>query len=333
MTWKFLYEDETTPTTNQFPGTFPQWIFNLKRALKARSWVVTQSSDGTTYNAAGDQITSGGSGAGGMDNPRAWFVIHSPDSKVWWCFQKDTTASGGNSYQWRIKVAFANFGSGSPSATQTPACATATNETYLKGGGTDASPTFAALFASAISGWRQHIAVMSTAPYAFWTVGWQGGRPAPNDTFIFYDPLASGTYPSADTTPFVVGASYANQALSLASISNYNWVKPMNSAGVKTWSAVTVATLYTSGYSARVVPPDSTSSMVNCEDGSDTQIRPWWVRASGPGAPFGVVGQSSIIRWNSVYRTTGDTFTVSTSRDAVMFEDVVLDWDGSIVVI
>ena len=64
--------------TNQTPATAAVAIYNLKTTFKAAGWTVPRSSDGTTYNNSGDQISAGTSGAGGMDNARAWFVIQEP---------------------------------------------------------------------------------------------------------------------------------------------------------------------------------------------------------------------------------------------------------------
>ncbi len=61
-----------------YPSTGSAAIFAFKELLVDAGWTVLPSSDGTTYNASGDQITTGSSGAGGMANNSAWFRIESP---------------------------------------------------------------------------------------------------------------------------------------------------------------------------------------------------------------------------------------------------------------
>lgn len=64
-------------------------IFRLKEDQKAQGWTTRMSSDGTTFNASGDVITSGGTGAGGFKNALAWFVLRAPDGLREWLAQND----------------------------------------------------------------------------------------------------------------------------------------------------------------------------------------------------------------------------------------------------
>lgn len=60
---------------------FYDWKENMKATGGTKSYSVVQSGDGiAAYNASGDVITSGGSGANGLNNPNAWFVMEDPDS-------------------------------------------------------------------------------------------------------------------------------------------------------------------------------------------------------------------------------------------------------------
>lgn len=73
-----------------------QAAFNLKEDLKAQGWSVAISSDGTTYNGSGDAISGSGSGAGGIDNADAYFLLRqsgAPD----WLFER-----GADSQTWTI---------------------------------------------------------------------------------------------------------------------------------------------------------------------------------------------------------------------------------------
>lgn len=85
--------------------TGSQAIFNLKELLKSAGYQVLSSSDGTTYNSTGDQISSGSSGANGMANNRAWFRIRSVDGINEWVFQRDSSNTS-----WRIICNFGGLG-------------------------------------------------------------------------------------------------------------------------------------------------------------------------------------------------------------------------------
>ncbi len=63
-------------------------FFLIKKTLKAAGWKVMESSDATTYvsyrpagTTGADQITHQGSGAGGMDNNNAWYVLQDPGGR------------------------------------------------------------------------------------------------------------------------------------------------------------------------------------------------------------------------------------------------------------
>lgn len=121
---------------NGVPATGSVAMYQFKEVLKAAGWTVVSSSDGTTYNAAGDQITSGAAGANGMANNSAWFRIRSPGSSP----RELTIQRGTTNRVWRIKYSrLDQFTGGTPGATQTPS---ATDQVVVRGGGTDAAPTF-----------------------------------------------------------------------------------------------------------------------------------------------------------------------------------------------
>jgi hypothetical protein len=71
-------------------------MYAFKGDMVAQGWAVAISSDGTTYNGAGDQISSSGSGAGGIDNANVYFLLRrtgAPD----FLFER-----GGDSSTWTI---------------------------------------------------------------------------------------------------------------------------------------------------------------------------------------------------------------------------------------
>lgn len=180
---------------NSIPATGTEAVYKLKEVLKLAGWTVTQSSDGSTYNGAGDQITSPGAGAGGMSNDGAWFDVREPSGAGGrtWSFQVITVASE----SWRIKMsAAAGFGVG----TATQVGADNGDEVILCGGGTDASPTGGFTF-PANGTYRVHIIAEDVAVgpvgnqcWGFWFFVTATGTGALS-TWFAQEPMAVNSYP------------------------------------------------------------------------------------------------------------------------------------------
>jgi hypothetical protein len=171
-------------------------MYGLKEVLKAAGWDVMSSSDGTTYNASGDQITSGAAGAGGMANSQAWFRIRSPDGVFEYVVQRGTT-----NLVWRIMMNrnVAPFTGGSPGATQTPS---STSEALLWGSGSHASPGFTQMFTTD-STYRFKACADDAAPYGWWCCSFLIGG-GTTGHLLWHDPLVA-TAPG-DSCPFLSGA-------------------------------------------------------------------------------------------------------------------------------
>lgn len=171
-------------------------VFNLLTTLLAAGWTVPSSSDGTTYNSSGNQISSAGSGANGLDNNRAWFRVRDPGGRREYIFQR-----GLNSGAWRITFSeLDQFVTGSPSATVVPSAA---DSQTLIGSGTDASPTFSAVWLDAVATGRTHCVAESTATgnaYWFWMTQTAAGTGALRSCLVV-DALQVGSYPVADVSP------------------------------------------------------------------------------------------------------------------------------------
>jgi hypothetical protein len=192
MAWQM--HDGTNDSYNLWCTSCAQGMFMFKSVLKHIGWTVPSSSDGTTYNAAGDQITQEGSGANGMDNANAWFRIQDPGALREYVFQR-----GANSYTWRVHYsALDKFVGGAPNATTVPTAAD--GKGVLAG-----SLNSAALFASG-SNMTFNIAAQDTPVgdvYAFWLVSMPVGAGTANPSFLCCEPLNSTTIAAADTDPCV----------------------------------------------------------------------------------------------------------------------------------
>lgn len=192
------FSDVNTILSGTVSNDVANVFFKLKTVLKAAGWTVPSSSDGTTYNSSGDQITTNVAGAGGMNNNRAWFVIREPGGRREWCFQQVVASN------YRVKYsALAKFSGGSPSATQVPQ---ASDEQVLLGAGTNASPSGAGTLLAGNT--RVHIVANSTPiggvyPWLWWATTTPGGV----QTFgaMWQEPMAPGSYDVADVDPCIVG--------------------------------------------------------------------------------------------------------------------------------
>lgn len=310
-----------TFTVNQSPTTGAETIFLLKARLKAAGWTVPSSSDGTTYNAAGDQITGFASGAGGMANNSAWFRIQDPGGTREFTFQRGTTNTA-----WRIKYsASAKFTTGSPGATQTPQ---SSDQQLILGAGTDASPTFGTLF-STDGGYRAHFMADNSTPYPFYFFcyangGWPGttGLPA-----LLFDPVTNADAAdtdqaviyvavTADTTPFGI-SHYAGTT---------SGPKGYLKKGLAGEGFVTIPAAYYQAQVGTLVPANLVS---NPHSGKDDEFPVPYMRQQAQANPTGYKGVSRIVHWRATTRSTGSTLSVTVSKDRVVISSCSLPWDGS----
>ena len=97
------------------------YLYYLKTLLLNGGWTVLASSDGTTYNSSGDQISSPDAGTNGMNNNGAWFRItdtYSTPSREFIMMRGNTAVNAIIKYS-----RSSSFSGGSPSATVLPTTA------------------------------------------------------------------------------------------------------------------------------------------------------------------------------------------------------------------
>lgn len=195
MAWQFTFNGTANSSVNNAVATGATAAFVLKEMLKQNGWTVPSSSDGTTFNSSGDQITTGNSGAGGMANNNAWWRVRDPSGVREMLYQRGT---GNTVCRWKWSHS-ARFTGGSPSATVTPS---ATDEILYRGGGTDASPTFATVWGTD-GAYRLHCGGDAAAPYDWWyyTTISAGGATSFNGWYVNMTP---GTYEALDAAPYVI---------------------------------------------------------------------------------------------------------------------------------
>lgn len=297
-------------------------VFQIKEWLKSVGWTVPSSGDGTTYNAAGDQITTSESGAGGLNNVNAWFRMRSPDGAVEFTVQRVV-----NSGSFRVKFARAAFDAGAPSATQTPATTVATDEIITNGAGTDAVPTGSNLFANPIAAYRLKGGADAAAPYTFWFAYIQNGvTTATTFSNLILDYVL---YPCpGDAARYVFRSS--SQALQLGSMSSatatqYTWEPslapnaPINAAVLN----------YRLSLQQAVPPQTSSAGIPTTVEGSFIGLPVIYARNSAAANP-GYKGMSSLMRWVTPYPAQWQVFSVDGYRDRIAVGEVTLPWGGSV---
>jgi hypothetical protein len=321
-------------------------IFELKAVLKLAGWVVQRSSDGLTYNASGDQISHASTGAGGMENNFAWFVIRDPGDSHEWCFQRGTT-----NLVWRVKISpLDRFTGGSPDATTV---SSATDEQVIHGGGTDGSPTFAQLIHTD-STYKFHIIAQSTAVgtvvpvYGFWAFTTNNGT---GDIYsmICQDPLDPDTVvelqgtranpTEGDPDPVVYYCAYhSNMTIftvsegGLAATSNFmNAFSRYNyddEIFIDNWIVALIQGYYSA---ARYFQAPNSSNGIgqNPYNGADDLMPVVYARPiSIYSTEIGYKGISKYMRTRGNYKDYPDTINLAT--DAMVYlNDLVVPWEDT----
>jgi len=311
---------KTTPADNTAA------MFSLKTLLKAQGWTVPSSGDSLTYFSASDGLTTSAGGAGGLGNTNAWFRIQDPAGLQEFTFQRSSTST-----PWRIKFSLTSkFVTGTPTATRTPAAA---DEYLLWGAGTDAAPQFATLFA-ADGSTRWNVAADSSAPYGWWSGAFTSGGGA-TQTALVYDPLTPSDV--TDTMPwllYVTSLPAGSTPFQLASISAEAMSNTVNVAASNSPSA-TVGTpqfyqaLSLASTSGTCVPNAMGGNPIS---GKDEVFPLVWARRAPQASP-GFKGLGTLMKWNGTTRSNGDTLSVVTTRDRIVYKDLNLPWDGSVPIV
>lgn len=293
--------------------------FRLKALLKSAGWTVPSSSDGTTYNTSGDQITQAGSGANGLANSNAWFRVQDPAGVREFCFQ-----SSGSPGSWKIKYsASSKFITGSPNASTFP---NAVDEKYLIGSIFGFNPWMS----STENSYRWNGAADNAAPYGFWSVGFE-----PNaienvnyNGVLVMDPMSANSYPAGDLDPVViVCSSQTSTFTNLGNISDNQraWLR-YGSLGA---GFQQVQALFHGNNSSQWIP--SRAAGWFHQNYKVFSYPLFWGRPNigQPNPPNGWKGQSSLMNYTSSRLATATAFGIISARDRIAFGDINLPWNGS----
>lgn len=316
-----------TFSTANTPGNGTLAIFLLRTALVAAGWTHAADSDGTTYSAIGGQVTTGVSGAGGLANVGAWIRLQAPavGGNV-----REITFQRSNDQNWRIKYsANAGFTGGSPSASQT---ASAADEVFMAGGGTDASPTYLTLMPTNNT-YRWHIAAGgATERYSFYAYSLTTGTTTILNS-IALDVLPPDTYPTEDIDPAVM-LCFSTGSVAINSIT----ANATNPAQARAWLGPTSAagaSLITNnvnvGLDRFAGNLGVVSFAVNPFSGKDVLWTPIYFAANTNSSrgPLGAKGASTLFKFGSMIRTNLDTITTTGAQDHIFLGGLWLPWDGT----
>lgn len=350
-------------TVNLTPARFSECIYNLLNRAVLAGWTVVAWSDGTTVHntppgPGNNGFTTPGSGANGLDNASAWFVMQQPSggASPWsgvrqFAIQRQTTANDTN---WKIKYSFGGGYTTPASAgtnVQMPVINAGINdEQILIGGGTDASPTFGLLFQGTEGSQRYSCAVddgtdSPDPSFGFFSFAFPSGGGDPTHGFMF-DPLISGTFPLADVDPFILYAD-GNQtrvwkAETSSSSSLAGEVFDVNGGCPRTWyrkglsspaqsfqvvSGMAICSLLAGNNFQRIWPIGAGSNVLTASDDLSQVI---YARRAALGGNTGLKGISNFAKWIGSIRSTGDTFTLNTTRDRIVVGHVALPWNGAV---
>lgn len=310
---------------------FGDAFYQMKELLKTAGWVVQSSSDGLTYNASGDIITSGGTGAGGMNNTNAWYVMAHPTLSGYQryiCLQIGSTKN-----QIRYKISWSPFNGGSPGILRVPS---ATDERVLYGGGTDASPSTSAILDNTAANVRVNlIAGNSSENYAFFMLfhkigtGTLGGaiimerltaHASDIDPYIYYV-QGTGTFPYAPLNGYT-----AHDFASTGTYCPQGWIR-------KSYTDAVFAKCVTSWYSTAI--SNSSYQAVgrlgsDPYDGSDVVLPLIFYCPVSQVNNASYKGQSVNMKLNGSTKTALDT---SNTRTRIYSGPFSFPWNGSVPLI
>jgi len=308
MTWQ---NDINNPATANGGS---EVMFNLKELLKAAGWSVLSSSDGTTYNSSGDQITVPGSGAGGMANASAWYRITDPAAKREMVVQR-----GASNQSWEVWVSSLDkFIGGTPDATTIP---TATDGQQVVGTGGAPDTTFF----DTDNTYGHHLRADDASPYAWF--GFTTDAVGYVDVAMMFDPLEEAEASDPDPMAFYFQNDVATSPWALARIGSATqgpraWYR-MNQSG-EAFAYMPAMTV--DGPSGQMFPG---SAGLTPLDSLHPTARILFGRESALGTQIGIKGYSSLCRWKGNSSLNGQCNTVGTSVgeiDGVCLGDCILPW-------
>ena len=304
-------------------------LFKFKALLVVCGWVVRSSGDGlSAFSSSGDIITTGASGAGGLANTGAWFVIEMPTANS--VNRQLLVQRGASNTSWLTRYSYsAKFTGGSPSATVIP---TATDQQNINCSGSTAHALM-----PTDSTYRWNMVASDAAPYGLVASAFPSGGGAADHAFCMLpltvidvgdiDPYAF--YLSASASSFTAADMLANMSCWYRKgLTDQFWADPLVSTATSACAYRRSANPTTNSVPANLGPNPHTGN-------DDVYDIPIGRAVNGTGRyPMGYKGMSqTLLLWNGNARTTADTLDISSSKDRLALANCNMPWDGSTVTI
>ena len=306
-----------TFSVNHSPVDTTDGMFKFLTAAKLAGWTVVTSSDGiSSYPSA---ITQSRISTGGLQNPKAWFVIQQPGGSTRQLSIQRSADGTGTNYNFRILYSpVAGFVGGSPGIIQTP---TATDEVLILGGGNEATPTFAAFSTPGADTNRLHLIFGdSSVNYGFATASFQIGTSSGSSAFML-DMMLAGSYPSADLDPVMIYQSSSVSAIYGVEMRNgaANTLKGFLGSLLSSAFVTIEAPLYSVG-DGQIFPGNLGS---NTWSGKEDILPAYYTRTT---TPFGFKGFSSLLSYIGTPRGSTDLISVTNPKDHLCVTGALLPW-------
>lgn len=328
-------------------GTAIQVIWQLIVQMQAAGWTQAMSSDGGTYGTGTHVTSDDSSAAGGFGRQGAWVVLQQPTGGsgvvagtrqvlIW-----RSNASAGSFYDSSYYVSYSKGGLFNISTATAQMAPTATDEKVIMGSGSHSSPSFYQLFQyTGMTGFYFDAAAWDAVdpnyPLCFYVMFRQNGT-GNNEGFFYLDFTSNGS--SADTDPCIFGMVQRNTQAAYSTISqstpgataqfnSATWWNPGNASGgvAPVFSQVLPGVIQMMSIIA-----SPTSIGTDPCTGQDSLLPILWGNPTGGSGQAGYKGVSRLFKWKCTSRSTGDTCSVasSTSKEYIVFGDLVLPWNGS----
>lgn len=350
----------TVSTCNLQPSTYGEVFFHMKELLKAAGWSVVRSGDGlSAFSGTTDVLTGSGSGANGCNNPGAWFVAQMPSvagaTRQLLVFMGSTTTimnRGGMRFVYSCSGAFTGGAANTrPNATDGFALSTllsniyttslsfTTNTdggSYLNTFGVYTADNDASLATNLDFSIGADDGTTAGAKYGFYVIAHTKGAGLRAGA-VYIDPLSS--YDSLDADPFVLYCStqadarpqllgYAMSGVSY-NLNVFMAPRAIYKKGTVDQLPIACPALlpYINGTQA------AANFSINPYSGKDELIPVFYGRSTQFSTQRGFKGTSSLLRMVLQTRNTGDTYSVQSTRDRIVYGEVALPWNGSVPVV
>lgn len=329
MTWGWQQQGgSANDSVNTSPSTGREALKILYKVLLQAGWTRQGSSNGTSFDNTG--ATDFWSGTLGNSS---WVRMRSPAGAGSYEFILQTgTASTALRMKWSHS---AGFTGGSPSATVPP---TATDQQHVDGNDT---PTFNTFFA-ADGTYKLHSGADNAAPYSWYMFVVPNGGGVMRG--IYFIPLSTGSYPSADVAPYLVyvyrdtSAGFTMSSIAGAASITAN----QDGIGYSYYKKGLVGEAWVVfrglGYNGSTVNDASQALGVNPYDGDDNYFPILAARRGGDGQN-GWKGwvPIDVINFAGSARTDGDYADVDLNGDGVAdfrmayYDEVAFRWPDGVI--